>query len=286
MKRKGFCIVIVFCLLAIFPQMVLADAAPYNYYGKRVYGTDSSAYQSLVNKIKNGKGIKAPFVSGLRMDKPYSADIIHADNPRIYFMGGYSYSWSGNADSFHYTILERWKGAYSQKATFRKYVSKAVKAVKAKAGGLSKAKQCKAAFDYIVENCSYGPSQYDQTAYGVFVKKKAVCAGYARAYKLLLDELRIPCICVPCQLSARGSHMCNFVKIGSKWYCVDVTCGDGGQSPVYDLFLIGRKNPDIKISLTKAYGVKLPALSAKDYKISREDGGRYLIGPLKLTNAG
>lgn len=58
--------------------------------------------------------------------------------------------------------------------------------------------------------------------------KKAVCEGYARVFKLLLDNLNIPCIV----LSGRGfnesliesdNHMWNMVRIGFNWYHVDVT---------------------------------------------------------------
>ncbi len=52
-----------------------------------------------------------------------------------------------------------------------------------------------------------------------------VCEGYARAFKLVCDQLGIPCI-----LASGGDHMWDCVQMeDGKWYAVDVTYDD----PVY-----------------------------------------------------
>ena len=70
-----------------------------------------------------------------------------------------------------------------------------------------------------------------RTVYGAFVNKEAVCEGFSRALKMVLDRLNIPCVLV------RGvyihnsytpeEHMWNYVqlKVGEeyKWYAVDTT---------------------------------------------------------------
>ena len=58
-----------------------------------------------------------------------------------------------------------------------------------------------------------------------------VCEGYSRAFKVLCDELGIPCVLT--EGSAKGSvsetpgaHMWNYVQLDGSWYAVDVTWND------------------------------------------------------------
>ncbi len=65
---------------------------------------------------------------------------------------------------------------------------------------------------------------------GVFVDGKAVCEGYALAFKYLCDRCDIPCISVIGSASEDGTdpigHMWNYVMMGEKWYAMDVTWND------------------------------------------------------------
>ena len=59
-----------------------------------------------------------------------------------------------------------------------------------------------------------------------------VCEGYARAFKLICDELKIPCVLVS-GLGNVGAHMWNYVQMeDGNWYAVDVTWDDptGGET--------------------------------------------------------
>lgn len=64
---------------------------------------------------------------------------------------------------------------------------------------------------------------------GVFLDKRAVCEGIAKAYKLLCNEYDIKCIVVLGQANKDGVygeddyHAWNLVKIGEESYHVDVT---------------------------------------------------------------
>ena len=86
--------------------------------------------------------------------------------------------------------------------------------------------------DYLVDTIEYdgeaGKSVYN--IYGALVNKKAVCEGYARSYKLILDELGIPCI-IACGVAKNSSgdiesHAWNYVQLDGNWYAVDVTWDD------------------------------------------------------------
>ena len=86
--------------------------------------------------------------------------------------------------------------------------------------------------DYLADTIEYdvdaGKNVYN--IYGALVNRKAVCEGYARAYKLILDELKIPCI-IACGTAKNSSgkiesHAWNYVQIDGNWYAVDVTWDD------------------------------------------------------------
>ena len=61
----------------------------------------------------------------------------------------------------------------------------------------------------------------------------AVCEGYAKAFKVLCDQLGVPAVCVS-GLSDRNrtgsGHMWNLAQIGGVWYLVDVTWDDSDRA--------------------------------------------------------
>lgn len=69
-----------------------------------------------------------------------------------------------------------------------------------------------------------------RTAFGALVRGEAVCEGYSRALKAILDELEIPCVLVQGgylhTVDVVELHMWNYAQIGGKWYGVDATMDD------------------------------------------------------------
>ena len=139
--------------------------------------------------------------------------------------------------------------------------------------------------DYLVDNIEYDTSLsknniYD--VYGALINKVAVCEGYARSFKYILDEMGIPCVLViGTGTNSRGEterHAWNYVEINSNWYAVDCTWDDpivvgGGnlpQSSKYKYFLKGANefNQDHIASGQFTEGGKVftyPSLSSSSY---------------------
>ena len=111
------------------------------------------------------------------------------------------------------------------------------------------AEQIKYVHNEIINNTSYrlesdctpGNEEFIATPYGALVKKQAVCEGYARALKAVLDKVGITCILVQGTHqnddSAAIPHMWNYVQIETEtnarsrsvekvWYAVDATMDD------------------------------------------------------------
>lgn len=101
-------------------------------------------------------------------------------------------------------------------------------ALPAQADGFQKAR---AAYDYLINTCeydySYSGSSLDEAgttasyADGALVDHKAVCSGYSRAFKWLMDALDVPCMCI-----SNSDHEWNMVRIQGNCYHVDVTWAD------------------------------------------------------------
>lgn len=107
--------------------------------------------------------------------------------------------------------------------------------------GMSTYEKVLAAHNFICMNCEYAYRgwQYNNanTAWGALVYGEAQCSGYARAMKALCDAIGVPCRYVHAnKKSANPSHQWNQVKVGGKWYIVDVQCND--TSGFFAFFLV------------------------------------------------
>lgn len=139
--------------------------------------------------------------------------------------------------------------------------------------------------DYLVDNIEYDTSLskdniYD--VYGALVNRVAVCEGYARSFKYILDEMGISSVLViGTGTNSRGEterHAWNYVEIDGNWYAVDCTWDDpvvigGGSLPQgskYKYFLKGANefNQDHISSGQFTDGGKVfsyPSLSSSSY---------------------
>ena len=125
---------------------------------------------------------------------------------------------------FRFTYKEN---AAEMKAEMNRSIRKAIRSTRE---AETRAKKIKAVYDWLIQNCSYDYAEYRSvksvhpdayTAYGALVKHRAVCQGYASAFKVIMTRLGIKCDFV-----VSDFHGWNRVKLGGKWYNVDVTYGD------------------------------------------------------------
>lgn len=79
--------------------------------------------------------------------------------------------------------------------------------------------------DALMQIASYNlQAGMNQSAYSAMVNGETVCAGYARAFQYILQQLGIPCYY--CTGTAGEDHAWNIVKLGNTYYNVDVTWDD------------------------------------------------------------
>lgn len=107
--------------------------------------------------------------------------------------------------------------------------------------------------DYLVDNIEYDTTISQKNIYNVYgalINGTAVCEGYARSFKYLMDKLGIPCTLVIGQgTNSQGqteNHAWNYVQLNGNWYAIDCTWDDPisttgyvSQSSKYRYFLKG-----------------------------------------------
>lgn len=131
---------------------------------------------------------------------------------------------------------------------------------------------------------------YDKTAEraheaaGALLDGRAVCDGYAKSFKMLCDEMGIPCVIVAgtaVQNSSEEPHAWNLVQMeDGLWYATDLTWNDEGEGASLDFFLVGANTvpgpgrapfaeshlPDGKFSAGDYTPFTFPALAPQKYE--------------------
>ncbi len=173
---------------------------------------------------------------------------------------------SGNLKSYYTDGFTNQEEVVVAKEEFEARINKIVEGAKnlqIEEGKNLIAEQIKYAHNEIIYNTSYklesdceeGNEGFLGTPYGALVKKQAVCEGYARALKTILDRLGINNILVQGTHQTDGAaavpHMWNYVEIEKEtnaratqkvWYAVDTTLDD----PFLRDSTINKEDPDFK----------------------------------------
>ncbi len=147
---------------------------------------------------------------------------------------------TGRTDSY---LRDKTASIDEQIAEYESKLEELVAEARTEAGSDTSVKNlAKAANDVVCEKVTYSfcddangkateESKYIRTAYGALVNGKAVCEGYARLYKAVLNELGVNCELVSGYYidgEAFEPHMWNYVQDEEgRWYAVDVTMNDG-----------------------------------------------------------
>lgn len=164
-------------------------------------------------------------------------------NPQYYFLEGYLYKGNYYIPWFYWDF---------QTGSARSAATSAVKSqidawmpqIKA---GTSEVAKAKIAHDLIINKVKYDyafpdeeamDNPFHQSAYSVFADDYTVCAGYAKAFTMLMNGAGVDTITV-----TSSDHAWNLININDSWYHMDCTWDDGdglprynGKEIIYDFF--------------------------------------------------
>ena len=105
--------------------------------------------------------------------------------------------------------------------------------IKKQLDGYSDYEKIREVHNWLIDNIEYDMDLETKEPYsisGALTKGIAVCEGYARSFKYIMDGLDIPCVLVSgIGTNSNGeieSHAWNYVMLDNKWYAIDVTWDD------------------------------------------------------------
>jgi hypothetical protein len=166
------------------------------------------------------------------LDKVFQC--VMMDHPEIFYVDGYSYDKYFLSDK---TVSIRFSGTYNcdfdtakEKAMQIESEAESILAdapVKGTDSSVTDYDTIKYVYDTLILNTDYDlQSEDNQNIYSVFVNKRSVCLGYAKATQYLLLKLGVECALVQGTVEDNESHAWNLVKADGDYYYVDTTWGD------------------------------------------------------------
>lgn len=199
-----------------------------HYYRYKLAEDEKAVYDALEEGVRHRKvEVKTPPCGEKSLNRVLFA--LNFDNPDLFYVDFGSFSllryWGYCVFRVRYYMeLAAQRDLESQvRAVLRPLLQQAV--------GLPPEQACMVVHDWLVRRCTYcGDNVQPNSSHnilGAFLSSSCICEGYARAYKYVMDHLRIRCTLVvgkginPDGIS--GSHAWNLVKLGKNSYHVDVT---------------------------------------------------------------
>lgn len=149
------------------------------------------------------------------------------DHPEFFYLNGYTYTQYTRKEEVQYiTFSGRYLYDVREVERRQALIDAAVEEKRSGLVGSDDYETVKLVYEDLILSTDYSMESPDnQNICSVFLDRRSVCNGYAKAAQYLLNDLGIPCIIV--NGNANGSsHAWNIVEIDGAYYHMDVTWGD------------------------------------------------------------
>ena len=172
-------------------------------------------------------------INAFEYDNP---DVFYLDNSKmvLYYerdsLGNYSIYLKGNEQNPNY-LIEGFNNK-EQVEQAQTEIDRIVEQIKNETEILSTENKIRYIHDWLVSNIKYDETLNKinrSNIYGAFIEKEVTCAGYAKAFKYIIDKLNIECIIVQGTATSNNkteNHAWNYIKLDNKWYGIDCTWDD------------------------------------------------------------
>lgn len=200
------------------------SAEKYPYY-QMLTEDQQSVYRQIYANAQELTEKFAPEKTVSASDVRTAFEAIIGDHPELFWMeSGYSSKYLANGQCVEID-LEYNSTANDLESAKQRFDSAARDLISGAATLGSDYEKEKYVHDALAAAVTYDlTADMDQSAYSALVERKSVCAGYARAYQYLLQQLGISSYY--CTGYSGGDHAWNIVKLEDGYYNVDVTWDD------------------------------------------------------------
>ncbi len=240
----------VFAEQTVIEQRKAAWLSPNQYFYSQLSDEHKAAFEFDIANVLTYPEQTAAANQDRRMQA--LASMIKTENPKIFWIdwidsNGRLRFETGSTATYADLIIPDGLTLADHQKTFLYAIRDAAGEIRARlsadAGTYEKAKVI---HDWLCENSSYNyaqtsshkqesdPVSFDylaaHSAYSAIIpgdEYQPVCEGYACAFRLLCDEIGVPCLSVNGSTAFASRHMWNIVRLeDGKWYLVDVTSDD------------------------------------------------------------
>ena len=283
MKKLFALITVVALVLSVFTVMPKAQTAVYEYFKSQLNADEQKIYEAFLTAAKSPAGecdiptlstIQYTFSATITTQQQltdfvnndpsckasisklnlYFRNAVHAvimDHPELYWLdntniGSIGYGYKPDKETPTVSIVNVF--VKIPDSVCQANAEQSINAVNSKLKGIGATgtdiEKVKKIHDWLCNNVQYVSGNHAHDLYGSLFNGKAVCQGYAEAFKAACDYYGVKCVCVEGEaLNTKGvreAHMWNYVLINNTWYAIDVTWDDQENRILYDYFLAGK----------------------------------------------
>lgn len=195
-------------------------------------------YERIEEAIKNGT--EKLEISGEEMQEQVYDKVFYyalaVDHPEYFYVRPFSEGYSNGSEIVKADFRIKYAYSDAQIAEKQKAIDSIVKKLKSSLPkNATDYDKALLVYDYLIDNCNYADEYANDTASsqqspvstmeGCLLNKRAVCTGYSRAYKYILNKLGLKCTVV-----SNPAHEWNLLMLAGDYYYTDVTWSDTAQT--------------------------------------------------------
>ncbi len=203
--------------------------------------TEKELYRIIYDTLQSFEPSDAILYGSGDVQRVY--DYVSLDSPELFYVTGIKIVKHTSSDAEYLTIEGDYSMTENEADRARQDISEEVSSfLSTIPSNASDYDRVKLAYEYVASVTDYVPgAPFNQSIYSVFIGRKSVCMGYAKAFQYLMYEQGIPCILVTGVTGEyNASHAWDMVRVDGDYYHVDPTWGDMYGSGVmsYDFLLV------------------------------------------------